>query len=52
MSKLINISDELYRNLKAMKGEEKSFTILFTEILERNKIDKKGNSWIFMVRVK
>jgi predicted CopG family antitoxin len=36
MSKLINISDETYKKLKAMKGEEKSFTIVIETLIEKN----------------
>lgn len=41
MSKLINISDKTYAKLKSLKGEDKSFTIVIENLLEKKEESNK-----------
>ncbi len=41
MSKLINISDNTYRKLKMLKGEEQSFTIIIENLLNKEESNRE-----------
>ncbi len=41
MSQLINISNEMYERLKAMKGKEDSFSIVIKKLIEKKEAGKK-----------
>lgn len=42
MSKLINISNDIYNKLKMMKGKNQSFTIVIENLLEKNEESNKN----------
>lgn len=41
MSQLINISNEMYEKLKAMKGKEESFSIVISKLIKKKEMKKK-----------